>query len=617
MRSQESILRKQLWQRIKQFAFPYRNEKLGILKFVLTFCFFAFKNFRKIFKLIFKHLYLCLEKENVRIVEDHEWQSGLELQRSQNLLAYQVREEMLFFPKKPLISLILTLEDRESRELQETLDSIRGQYNPHWELCVATTEPEMKKWIESYTHLDPRIKIVIIPSGTRVLLWNAAFASAEGLFITWIEPKDTLAPEALYEVVRKINIYPELELLYTDEDLIDPKGGFYDPFFKPDWSAESFLSRNYLRYLVVVKKEIALEAGLLQEGFKGAEHYEFLLRITELTEQIFHIPKSLYHARKRRVEKVESGRIALEKAMKRRNLNVTIDPNLHCQGCYTLHYHAKTSHKVSIIIPTKDHTLLLKRCLDSLYAKTSYPHMEVFVVSNNSSDPKLFELLKAYRKEKGDHFIYYESNQPFNYSHLMNEAVARTSGDMLLFLNNDTEIITAEWIDEMVGVAEQSDIGVVGCKLLYPNDTIQHAGLVLGLKTAFCVHAFLSEPATSPGYFNQLNTMNNYSALTAACFLCSKEHFLEVGGFDEELKSSFNDIDFCLKLREKGLRNVYLPHVQLYHHECMTRGLCSSTKHKSAQFFAEQERMRARWPLYCDYDPCYSIHLCKKGSFRP
>lgn len=606
-----AIARRQLRQRIKQFAMPYRRQKLGFLKFIFAFCFFVVKNGRKVLKIVFKQLYLHLEKEAVMIVPLEEWQRAKRTQESQETVAYKVREDWRFFSHKPLISVIWIVEgDR----WQETLDSVKKQYNGHWELCIAVAD-RVKRDFGS----DPRIRVTVIPDGPKAALWNGALSQAQGEYVGWIESGDTLSPEALYEVVRKINLYPEALLFYTDEDRVDTQGGVSHPFFKPDWCPESFLSRNYLGHFVVIKKEIATQVGGWRSELKGAESYDFLLRATERTDRIVHIPKRLYHARQKPADPwaPQAGQRALTEAMQRRKVNAEIAPNALCPGCYTVHYRSSTAPKVSIIIPTKDLTHHLKKCLDSLYEKTLYSQIELIVVSNNSTESALFALFETYRKTHGERFVYYESNVPFNYSQLMNEAVLRAGGDMLLFLNNDTEVISPDWIDEMVGAAEQPGVGVVGCKLLYPNHTIQHAGVVLGLKETFCVHAFLCEPSTTPGYFNQLNTMNNYSALTAACFLCRKELFHAVGGFDEVLKSSYNDIDFCLKLREQGLRHVYLPHVELYHHECMTRGFCASTQEKSSQFLHEQERMRRRWPLYWDYDPCYSMHLSKTGSFRP
>jgi GT2 family glycosyltransferase len=609
-----AIARRQLWQRLKQFAMPYRREKWGFVKFIFTFSLFAVKNVRKIFKIIFKQLYLLLEKEAVTVVPEREWQRAMHSQGSQDALAYQAREDLCFFSHKPLISVIWIIEGQGSDHWQETLESMRKQYNGHWQLCIAVADA-VKRDFGS----DPRIRVTAIPNSQRVTLWNAALSQAQGEYIGWIESGDMLSLEALYEIVRKINLYPKAELLYTDEDTVDEEGHFSTPFFKPDWSPESFLSRNYLGHFTVIKKEIATRLCGWRAGFEEAESYDFLLRATELTEEIVHIPKRLYHARQKSATPLttRSGQHALTEAMQRRKVSAEVALNPHCPGCYTVHYHASASQKVSIIIPTKDLTQILKTCVDSLYEKTRYPDIELIVVSNNSIESALFALLEAYRKEHGERFVYYESNEPFNYSKLMNEAVLRATGDMLLFLNNDTEVITPDWINEMMGAALQPGVGVVGCKLLYPNHTIQHAGVVLGLKEIFCVHACLCEPPTNSGYFNQLNTMNNYSALTAACFMCRKELFNAVGGFDETLQNSYNDIDFCLKLREKGLRHVYLPHVELYHHECMTRGLCGSTQEKSSQFLHEKDTMRRRWPSYWDYDPYYSMHLSKTGSFLP
>jgi GT2 family glycosyltransferase len=282
-------------------------------------------------------------------------------------------------------------------------------------------------------------------------------------------------------------------------------------------------------------------------------------------------------------------------------------------GFFTLRYTPNDSHKVSIIIPTKDKADILKKCLESIFQYTHYSNFEVLVVSNNSKENSLFDLLKEYSSKYPDRFKYFEHNILFNYSELMNYAVTKVSGDILLFLNNDTEIIHEGWLEEMLGQAERESMGAVGCKLLYPNDTVQHAGVVVGLGGA-AGHLYVGEDRHALGYFCGLSSINNYSAVTGACMMCRKAVFEEVSGFDKNLSIEFNDTDFCLKLIEKGYYNVYLPQVEVYHHESLTRGYSQATTESTKVSSLEGQIFISRWKKYIEYDPFFSIHFSKKDS---
>ena len=278
-------------------------------------------------------------------------------------------------------------------------------------------------------------------------------------------------------------------------------------------------------------------------------------------------------------------------------------------GVYTVRYDIKECKLVSIIIPTKDLADTLDVCLKSIFTKTTYPNYEVIVIDNGSTEAKTFKCFEYWQQQQPERFKYYTYDVPFNYSQINNYAVKKAEGDYLLFLNNDTEVITPDWIEAMVEQAQRESIGAVGSLLLYPDDTVQHAGVVLGIG-GVAGHSHKNFPATVPGYISQLISTNNYSAVTAACMMCRRDVFEEVGGFETKLAIAFNDVDLCLRIVERGYRNIYLPHVVLYHYESKSRGY-ENTPAKQARFAKEVNYMREKWQQLCDNDPCYSPHLTR------
>ena len=600
----------QFLQRCKRIASPLKSQKFWMIRLAILAIKLFLKYKRKIFRGIFKHLYLLFETEPMKIVPMKEWRLTLQERGTEKIVSLRMKEDLRLFTKTPLISCLLQIDRTNLSHLKESIDSVLSQYYPYLELCITSNlpfDPQIKAIVEEYQKGDPRIKLLPMQEILSII---------EGEYIAILNPHDCLSRDAFYEMVRKIHVYPEADLLYSDEDTISQEGLFTNPFHKPSWCPDSFLSRNYLGHLTFIRKRLILQVG----GFEVPFHeYDLLLKLTEKTSHIVHVPKILYH---RRVapsssQNTEEKNIhAITAAIKRRNEQGQVEPNLLCAGCYTIRYLPPPSSKVSILIPTKDQTAVLKRCIDSIYSKTDDLNFELICVSNNSQDTQLFELLQEYKKTHGDAFHFYERNIPFNYSKLMNEAAAKATGDYLLFLNNDTEILSRDWIREMTGQAARRSIGAVGCKLLYFNDTIQHAGIVLGQKKYLGSHAFVGERRHAPGYFFWLNTINNYSALTSACLLCRKNVFDEVQGFDEEMKVDCSDLDFCLKLKERGYQNVYLPHVELYHHESLTRGDLATDQKSLEQLSRTEKIIRTRWEKYLEHDPCYSIHLNELGNFK-
>jgi GT2 family glycosyltransferase len=539
------------------------------------------------------------ETDPIKILPLDQWHLTLHAKGDAAAFLNRIQEELRSFPKQPDLTLVFSSFRVETNQLKETIDSLTKQYYSHWELRIPDEwklNSEIQKFIDQICKTEPRIK------------WGRQDFTRADPYVVLLDPGDSLLPDALFEFVRHLNYFPDTDFIYSDENRISSNGSYLEPFYKPGWCPDSFLSRNYIGSLALVKREIAIQAGKLNPHFSAAQLYDFYLRVTELTNRISHIPKILYN-RKNCNNEGASGVQALREALIRRRENGRVDLNRSQTACYTIRYTPAEPHEISILIPTKDQTSILKKCIDSIYSKTTYPNFELIVVSNNSNDPTLFSLLKAYQATHGSRFRFYENNIPFNFSKLMNEAASQASGKSLLFLNNDIEVISPDWIQEMAGQAERSSVGAVGCKLLYFNETIQHAGIIMGMKNNLVSHKFLGADRNDSCYFNQLNTVNNYSAVTAACLMCNKERFHEVNGFDESLQISFNDVDFCLKLREKGYHNVYLPHVELYHHESLTRGSVSATPDSLERFTIELDIMRERWSRYLIQDPCHSKHL--------
>jgi GT2 family glycosyltransferase len=406
-------------------------------------------------------------------------------------------------------------------------------------------------------------------------------------------------------------------MIYSDEDKVDENNQARDPFFKPDWCPDSFLSRMYTCHLGTYRRSLVTEIGGFRAGYEGSQDYDFVLRLTEKTKNIFHIPKILYHWRihpgstasslASKDYAAKAAQKALSDALSRRNEPGRVIPI--SGGCYNIvRYEVKDFQLVSVIIPTRNLGQVLNKCLTSIFEKTTYPNYEVLVIDNGSTEAETLDVIKQWKVKEQNRFRCEGLDIHFNYSKINNYAVEKAKGEYLLFLNNDTEVLTPDWIEAMVEQAQRPCIGAVGARLLYPDKTIQHAGVICVGGVAGHSHRHYS--SDSPGYFNQIQTVNNYSALTAACLMCRREVFEAVGGFEEQLAVAFNDVDLCFKMIENGYRNVYLPHVVLYHYESKSRGE-ENTPEKQVRFLSEIEYMQSKWNKFINHDPCYSPNLTK------
>lgn len=448
---------------------------------------------------------------------------------------------------------------------------------------------------------------------------NSALELVKGEFTAFMDHDDLLAPDALFHVVKRINKEPTTDIIYTDEDKVDEAGHHSDAHFKPQWCPDHLLSRNYFGHLVVMRTSLVKEIGGFREGFEGSQDYDLILRATEKAGRIERIPRVLYHWRVHAASAAkgedvkpyayQAARKALTEALERRGESAEIT-FLHGYRGYGVRFMDQVHGRVSVIIPSKDKTEVLATCIHSLFNLTDHPDFEVIVVSNNSKEPAFFAFMQEMERIQRGRFRWFEHNIPFNFSALMNFGISKSKGEQVLFLNNDTEVIHADWMRIMHSWSQRPSIGAVGVKLLYHNDTIQHAGVVIGLG-GVAGHTFVAQHKDGPGYFNYVNTVNNNSAVTAACMMVERVKLERIGGWEELFTVEYNDVDLCLRLRAAGYNNVYLPDVSLYHFESLTRGHPHMTKESYERHLREVGLFKERWAAYVQDDPCYNPNLTR------
>ena len=525
-----------------------------------------------------------------------------------------IREDIEAFPYKPKISIIMPVYNVEKGWLEKALKSVFSQLYSNWELCIsddASTKKHIKETLLKYRD-NKKVKIKFLGKNKGISeASNQALSLATGEFVGFLDHDDELSPDALYENVKLLNKHPEADFIYSDEDKINPEERRIEPYFKPGWSPDLFLSYNYICHLTIFRKKLIDQLEGFRKGFEGSQDYDLLLRATEKTDKIFHIPKVLYHWRqiigstatihKEKFTHIENSIKALEEAMRRRKIAATVERGINFDQfeSYRVQRTIKDSPLISIIIPMKDMVSFLQRNLRSIEEKTDYDNYEIIIVDNNSQEKETFDYFKTINEKKNIRIIEYKEN--FNFSKINNFAATKAKGEHILFLNNDIEVITPGWLMAMLEHSVRDEVGAVGAKLIFPNNTIQHAGTVLGLG-GVAGHSHKHYPADSNGYFGALNTIRNYSAVTAACMMTRKKLFEEVGGFDEiHLSVAFNDVDLCLKIREKGYLIVYTPFAALYHYESTSRGYDLNPD--------EIMYMKNRWGDILFSDPYYNPNL--------
>ena len=546
------------------------------------------------------------------------------LARNEVLDIEAMTQEIATFHYQPKISIAMPVYNVEEKWLRLCIDSILNQVYTNWELCMAddaSTDPNVKKILTEYQQLDERIRVVFREQNGHISeATNSALAIATGEFVALLDNDDELAINAFYEVVKVLNENPELDLIYSDEDKIDMDGNRSDPAFKPDWSPDLLLGTNYISHLGVYRRSILEEIGGFRKGYEGSQDYDLVLRFTEKTtkERITHIPKVLYYWRMLPTSTAvdqgskgyafEAGLRAVQDALVRRGINGHATHGA-ANGLYDVYYDIESEKLVSIIIPTKNGYKDVQRCVSSIIEKTTYQNYEIIMADNGSTDPKMHELYAEFEQQLPGRFFVESIDIPFNFSTINNRAVKKAHGEYLLFLNNDTEVITENWLTLMVSFAQQERIGCVGAKLLYPNNTVQHAGVILGLG-GVAGHGHYGYSHGDLGYFGRLAINVNYSAVTAACLLMKKADFDAVGGFEEAFTVAFNDVDLCLKVQALGRDNVWLHEAELYHFESQTRGYDDKGK-KKKRFEQEKVMMEEKWGPLIENDPFYNPNLTR------
>jgi GT2 family glycosyltransferase/SAM-dependent methyltransferase len=499
---------------------------------------------------------------------------------------------------RPTFSIVMSTYQSEPEWLWGAVESVRRQIYPHWELCIAddgSTREDTRALLREMADRDPRIRVTFEEHRGIAEATNAALGLALGEFVGLLDHDDELKPNALAEVARLLNVRRDLDFIYSDEDKKDVNGRLTSPFFKPAWSPDLLMSVNYVTHFSVYRREILDRVGGLRPGYEGSQDYDLALRVTEETDRIGHVPLPLYSWRKvpgsaaaslsYKRYAYDAGRRALADALGRRGQPGLVEDGL-LEGRYRVRYEIPGRPEVLILIPTRDRLDLLERCVESIERVSTYPNYRLLVVDNGSREQRTLEYLERF----GGEVLRYPGE--FNYARMMNVAVERAgSADYLLFLNNDTEVIAPEWIEAMLEHTQRAEVAAVGARLLFPDGSPQHEGIVVGIGGAAARN--MGHP-----YFALGETVRNCSAVSAACLMTRAAVFRELGGFEERMAVAFNDVDFCLRAREKRYEIVYTPHAVLYHHEGSTRGVGGSQPPQDEQLF------RDRWAGY--REPYYS-----------
>lgn len=525
---------------------------------------------------------------------------------------------------QPKVSFIIPVHNVAKIYLIECVESILCQSYTNIEICIvddASTKSETLEILRSYEK-DPRIKIKHrTQNGNISAASNDALTLVTGEFVALMDNDDTIELNACYEIVKVLNEDPELDFIYTDEDKLELSGAYSDPHFKPDFSPSTLLSMNYISHLTVLRKSLIDAVGGFTIGLEGSQDYDLYLKIIEKTNRIHHIPKVLYHWRKipgstavsltNKSYAIEAGRTAIENHLKRLGKSAVVY-NKQSFNIYFVQYILEQEPSVSIIIPTQDNASLLEACLQSIFTLTNYQNYEVIVVNNDSVEEKTVQLFEAYTKQY-QNFKIMRSDEKFNDAKLKNFAASKCTSEFLLFLDSDTRIISENWLRDMVGYGEQDYIGAVGAKLLYEDDTVQHCGFVLGIR-GVARHVFQTHHRDDFGAYGRLAVPYNYAAVSEACLLVSRVKFESVSGFDENLSTLYIDVDFCLKLLDKGYYNVVLPEALLYHLESKSTEPDVTVAQYSDNKY-EEDYMNKKWFHRIKNDPFYNPNLSRKHWF--
>lgn len=520
----------------------------------------------------------------------------------------------------PLISVAVPAYRTPPGFLEQMILSVKEQTYPHWELCIVNAsrgEDGMEQVLGRYAGGDERIRVKNLEENLGIAgNTNEALEMARGEFVGLLDHDDLLAPQALFRIAEALTADPQADAVYTDEDKVTTDlSEHFQPHFKPDFNLDLLRSNNYITHFFVVRTRLAREAGGFRREFDGAQDYDFIFRCTEEAKKVLHVPEVLYHWRTHKASTAdnpaskmyafEAGKRAIEVHLARCGQEGTVSLRKDL-GFYRVEYPVQGEPLVSILIPNRDQKETLEKCLNSIWEKSTYKNYEILIVENNSSSPEIFDYYREIEKRPGVRILTWKEG--FNYSAINNFGEKSAAGDYLLFLNNDVEVINPRWIEELLGNCQRKEVGIVGAKLYYPDDTIQHAGTVIGIG-GIAGHAFLNMPRSRTGYLHKASLQMDLSAVTAACMMMKRQVFKQLGGFEERLSVAFNDVDLCLRTVQAGYLVVYNPEVELYHYESKSRG-AEDSEEKVRRFQEEIEFMRCRWmDLLKKGDPYYNRNL--------
>jgi O-antigen biosynthesis protein len=541
-----------------------------------------------------------------------------------------LRAQASALSKQPLISILVPTYNSDIALLREMIESVQAQVYSHWELCIAddaSPHPEVVATLQEYAERDARIRIARREQNGHISeASNSALALATGEFVALLDHDDILPEHALYQVAAAINAHPDARLFYSDEDKLTPEGQRSAPYFKSDWNPELFLVQNLFSHLGVYETALVRQAGGFRKGFEGSQDHDLALRCIDIAGHgaVHHIAHVLYHWRivpgstagagTEKPYALTAGIRAVEDHLARAGVRATVGQLASDIGILRVRYAPPSpAPLVSIIIPTRDGVELLRQCIESIFEKNTYPNFEIVVVDNGSVKPETLAYFETLRARPNVRVI--RDDRPFNFSALNNAAAALAQGEFVCLLNNDIEVISPDWLEELVSLAAQPGNGAVGACLWYPNNTLQHGGVVLGLG-GVAGHMHYKMRRGTFGYFGRAVAAQNVSVVTAACLVIRKSIYEEVGGLDEQFAVAFNDVDFCIRVRKAGYRNVWTPHAELYHHESATRG-SDMAPEKFQRFQREVRLMENRWGDVLLHDPAYNPNLSLDTSKPP
>ncbi len=583
--------------------------------------------FQFLFKTIFKQAYLLLEYSNARILIfssegevkkaiPFEYQTWLFKNSASKLDLQNYRENIALFPKKPLISILMPVYNTPEKFLREAIESVLAQVYENWELCIAddnSSREETKRVLDEYVKKDARIKVVFrLQNGHISNSSNSALEIATGEYVSLFDHDDVLTADALYFIVRCINLHPSADFIYSDEDKINEDGIYLEPSFKPDWSPDSLLSRNYITHFATMHTHLIHAVGGFRAGYEGSQDYDLFLRVTEKTNHIHHIPRILYHWRIHAMSTAnnmeakpyasDAGIKALQDTLKRRQEPGTVEKVDGMPFHYRVHYHIAENKKVSIILSEKDQGKYLQRCLHSILETSTYQEYEIILLGGHCNESTVSSLLKEHDTLKG-RLMCIDRKTLHHDSHAINAAAHIATGHYLVFLDTNTEIMTPQWMEIMMQQAQRTSIGAVGGKLLFSDSHIKYAGVIVGIHTLFG-YPFQGYPSSGThGYLGHLSIVNNFSAVPLESMMCKKSAFETVNGFDELFATKNYGIDFCLRLKEAGFRNLFLPDAVFKHN--------GTRCEKNLPISKEDQLFKERWVSYIAHDPHYNINLTK------